>query len=356
MKYSSFSKNNGGTGRKAAHGKNMAVWKVVMIDILVFAVCLVTFAYFHHVNPIQLRGPEPTRVIERPTPTQRPTETVDPSATLNPSATVDVNATPEPDWGTWGRNFPDKFAWDGTVTRTENSYKSKNINITVERVAIPEDDMVYYVCDIYLRDIDYIKSKLAHDTFAQGTRDAQEDMVAETGAILAINGDYYGARDQGIAIRNGVVYREKAFKDVCVLYYDGTMKCFSKSEFNMDDAVRDGAYQAWGFGPMLLKDGQPMTEFDCSINSRNPRSVLGYYEPGHYCFVAVAGRRGEPPKGEGRGMTTAELSKLMYDLGCKEAYNMDGGATSMLFFDGKLVNVPAGDGGRKCSDMIYIGE
>ena len=223
-------------------------------------------------------------------------------------------------------------------------------------MAIPENDMVYYVCDIYLRDIDYIKSKLAHDTFAQGTRDAQEDMVAETGAILAINGDYYGARDQGIAIRNGVVYREKAFKDVCVLYYDGTMKCFSKNEFNMDDAVRDGAYQAWGFGPMLLKDGQPMTEFDCSINSRNPRSVLGYYEPGHYCFVAVSGRRGDPPVGEGRGMTTAELSKLMYDLGCKEAYNMDGGATSMLFFDGKLVNVPAGGEGRKCSDMIYIGE
>mgnify|MGYP002292161028 FL=1 len=99
-----------------------------------------------------------------------------------------------------------------------------------------------------------------------------------------------------------------------------------------------------------------MTEFDCSINSRNPRSVLGYYEPGHYCFVAVSGRRGDPPVGEGRGMTTAELSKLMYDLGCKEAYNMDGGATSMLFFDGKLVNVPAGGEGRKCSDMIYIGE
>ena len=138
-----------------------------------------------------------------------------------------------------------------------------------------------------------------------------------------------------------------------------TTKCPSrkgKNEFNMDDAVRDGAYQAWGFGPMLLKDGQPMTEFDCSINSRNPRSVLGYYEPGHYCFVAVSGRRGDPPVGEGRGMTTAELSKLMYDLGCKEAYNMDGGATSMLFFDGKLVNVPAGGEGRKCSDMIYIGE
>ncbi len=75
-------------------------------------------------------------------------------------------------------------------------------------------------------------------------------------------------------------------------------------EFNATEVMENGAYQAWGFGPMLLdENGQTMTEFHSSVNVRNPRTAIGYFAPGHYCFVVVDGR-----SSESRGVTTAELS------------------------------------------------
>ena len=197
------------------------------------------------------------------------------------------------------------------------------------------------------------------DKYGRSIIEPQSNMAQ--GTVLAVNGDYYGSRDRGVVIRNGVIYRDKPYKDVCVLYYDGRMETYTKDGFDSQKAVNDGAYQAWSFGPALLdENGRAIHDIDYSIKPNNPRSVIGYYEPGHYCIVTVAGRRTDratgQTEGEGRGMTLAELASLMQELGCSRAYNLDGGATSMLFFNGQRANVPAGDGKRQCSDMIVFGE
>ena len=95
-----------------------------------------------------------------------------------------------------------------------------------------------------------------------------------------------------------------------------------------------------------------MTSFNTSVEGWNPRAALGYYEPGHYCFVIVDGRQ-EPDYSY--GMQMQDLSKLMYDLGCKEAYNLDGGMTAMMAYNGSLYSHPCG-GGRSNSDILYIAE
>lgn len=59
--------------------------------------------------------------------------------------------------------------------------------------------------------------------------------------------------------------------------------------------------------------------------------------------------------GYSTGLRMEALSKLFYDLGCKEAYNLDGGQSAVMAFDGKLANQPYG-GGRSISDILYIGE
>ena len=51
----------------------------------------------------------------------------------------------------------------------------------------------------------------------------------------------------------------------------------------------------------------------------------------------------------------AELSQLLYDMGCKVAYNMDGGKSSEMVFLGETVNEPY-QGGRDNSDIIYIAD
>ena len=111
-------------------------------------------------------------------------------------------------------------------------------------------------------------------------------------------------------------------------------------------------YQAFSFGPALLDaNGKAMEEYDTEIERVNPRCAIGYYEPGHYCFVVVDGRQ----SGYSRGMTIQQLAQTFEALGCKAAYNLDGGKTTVMIFDGKKVNTPA-DGGRKISDIVYIGE
>ncbi len=245
--------------------------------------------------------------------------------------------------------FADRFT--DSVTVTENSYTSPDISITVNEVN--EENLTYYVADIYVRDIDCFRTALAGDTYGSGFRDSIENMAVLNNALLAVNGDYYGNTTEGVVIRNGVIYRANPTDcDVCVLYYDGSMKVMPGSSFSVEEAVEDGAWQAWTFGPALLDaGGNPITEFASTsriINS-NPRTAIGYYEPGHYCLVVVDGR------GESSGISLPRLSRLFDTLGCTVAYNLDGGNSSIMVWGNEVINNPSG-GGRESSDALLIAE
>ena len=131
------------------------------------------------------------------------------------------------------------------------------------------------------------------------------------------------------------------------------MKVFTAEEFDLE-ADFFNVWQGWQFGPYLIEeDGTPRADYpNYSIRVNNPRTVLGYYEPGHYCFVIVEGRQGK----YSRGLTLSTLAELMVDLGCQQAYNMDGGNSSQLYWNHKLYNKPSGSYLRGLSDIIYIAE
>lgn len=245
--------------------------------------------------------------------------------------------------------FADRFT--NSVTVTENSYTSPDISITVNEVN--EENLTYYVADIYVRDITCFQTALAENTYGSGFRDSIEDMAVLNNALLAVNGDYYGNTTEGVVIRNGVIYRANPTDcDVCVLYYDGSMKVMPGSSFSVEEAVEDGAWQAWTFGPALLDaNGNPITAFASTsrITNANPRTAIGYYEPGHYCLVVVDGR------GESSGISLPRLSRLFDTLGCIAAYNLDGGNSSIMVWGNEVINNPSG-GGRESSDALLIAE
>ena len=245
--------------------------------------------------------------------------------------------------------FADRFT--DSVTVTENSYTSPDISITVNEVN--EENLTYYVADIYVRDITCFQTALAENTYGSGFRDSIEDMAVLNNALLAVNGDYYGNTTEGVVIRNGVIYRANPTNcDVCVLYYDGSMKVMPGSSFSVEEAVEDGAWQAWTFGPALLDaGGNPITAFASTsrITNANPRTAIGYYEPGHYCLVVVDGR------GESSGISLPRLSRLFDTLGCNAAYNLDGGNSSIMVWGNEVINNPSG-GGRESSDALLIAE
>ena len=360
------------------------VLRNMLIDLACTAVVLVVFALFHHVLPRQQQGMG--IVIPNPYATQEDThgsghalpedamllassgisdvplkaagggrgngrkgKTVS-SGKGGSALTEDGGETAEPEDGV---PLSEKFVgmYTETVTVTENTYSSPDISITVTQEQLGRT--TYYLADIYLRDITCFQSALARNTYGSGFRDSIEDMAVLSHALVAINGDYYGNTQEGVVIRNGVIYRANATDcDVCVLYYDGTMRVMPGRAFSVEEAVEQGAWQAWTFGPALLDtDGSVLTSFASTgrIISANPRTAIGYYEPGHYCMVVVDGR------GESAGITLPDLSQLFHDLGCTAAYNLDGGNSSIMVWNQEIINEPSG-GGRESSDALLIAE
>lgn len=247
----------------------------------------------------------------------------------------------------WRTKFADKFT-DGEVLKDSSSYKSANINVSVNKVQ--KDGVTYFLADIYLADIKYFKTAFASGKYDDGSGDHTYKTAAKSNAVIAINGDN-SPRNKGPVVRNGDLYPASATMDALVMYNDGTMQTFSPQEFDIEKLKTEGAWQAWTFGPMPLKDGQAMEKFNSGVNPANPRSAIGYFEPGHYCFLVVDGRQEVYSK----GLSTQDMSKLFEDLGCKAAFNLDGGQSAEMAFMGQLVNQPY-NGGRGINDIVYIAD
>ncbi len=305
--------------------RRVPLWVWLCCDVVVAGMLLCVFALYHHVLP------QTYATLEEP---------------------PIVNTEPTPPDTSMGAKFADKFT--ATPVRTDTSYSSPNVAFTVEKCTqtIEDEPVTYYVANIYVRHVECLRTAFAGNTYGKGISEPLLTMADNHHALLAVTGDYYG-RHYGPVIRNGVLYRDSIGSgDVCVLYKDGTMKTFAKGTFKAATEMQNGAWQAWCFGPSLLTaDGNAISSFNHSLSSKHPRCAIGYYEPGHYALVVVDGRA----DGYSVGMTLPELSSLFTSLGCTAAYNLDGGRTAQMAYNGALVNQPY-KGGRDISDIIFLGE
>jgi exopolysaccharide biosynthesis protein len=253
------------------------------------------------------------------------------------------------------QKFADKFT--DQVIVTDTSYTSKDLSIQLSyhsydtgRLDLSEGGKhkkygtktSYVLADIYVGDIQCIKTAFAQNTYGVGYQEKLSDMSAAMQAVLAVNGDSYSNnrhKNNGTIIRNGVVYRDRPTDaETCVLNMDGTIDIYAPGETDLQTLLDRGAYQSWIFGPSLLDDnGRAKSDFVTwdYIRESHPRTAIGYYEPGHYCLLLVDGRQEST-----RGMFLEEMAKVFEDLGCQKAYNLDGGHCAFMTFEGKTANHP----------------
>lgn len=271
--------------------------------------------------------------------------------------------------GDFSETFADRFLAEGEApVLTETSYQSQNIAIEITSQRYGKSDV--YVADVYVRSVDLFQRYFVGGNWNKGT-DKVPNIAAESGGILAMTGDSSQRRSSGWVMGNGNVANDGAsgqmntVRDICIVYKNGEMRALtspSKEENLQVGEETDDIWHIFLFGPALLdENGKAFTAFDTAtsqeVASKNPRSVLGYYEPGHYCFVQVDGRETKSAleNGTNRGLSLPDLAELMESLGCKAAYNLDGGRSSMLWFNGELVSTPA-NVGRKIGDIMIITE
>ena len=277
-----------------------------------------------------------------------------------PSEKDDFISLPEPtpDMRTpWQKQFAEYFSDE--IIRTDNSYSSPNVAITIETKTFEEGSRksVYHVADIHIGSIDSFKTYLSHGIYTYfDTQDVLEmDMAAD--ALLAISGDFCTYQKTGFFVRNGeVVKDDHSWGDICVLYEDGTMECIVNGMYGKnEDLLEKGALQVWNFGPSLLnKNGEIRYDYTVSqsVMYPNPRSAIGYYEPGHYCFVVVDGRQ----EGYSKGMLLNELAGVFQELGCKCAYNLDGGGSAVMTFHHDRFSQQSNGADRMLGDILLIRE
>lgn len=251
----------------------------------------------------------------------------------------------------------EKFKASEKTIEEVQKYADDKTKIKIHKVSTGtgNDKVTYYVSDIKISNISYFRTGFASKSYGKNIRQTVKEMSNEYNAILAMSGDYYGNTETSVVIRNGVLYRSDVkTTDICVLFKNGTMKVYSPEDFNSDKVIKAGAWQAWTFGPSLVDEGGEVSSIFNStsyINGEHPRAALGYIEPGHYVFVVVDGRA----EGYSRGVTLSELSGIMSEIGCKVAYNLDGGRSAAMVYGDTLVDQPY-EGGRTISDILYIGE
>lgn len=333
------------SGNGSTRGKR--ILGMVIADFFIFAALLLTFAYFHHVRVDRMK---PVEILSAntPAPVLVPAATPTPEGDLPAIAPV---ATPDPNDLLKGK-YADRFTRGGVV-RDGNSYKSENVSVTLEKVETGK--VTYYVADIYVRDVTCLRTAVAleHIDF---NRMPTLEMATLNGAVAAISGDYFAFRKSGnVAVRNGRewIRKEPLASDILVLYTDGTMEAYcAYNDPDLDAIYARGPYQIWCFGPVLLTGGEVPKSYNTTVGGLNPRAAIGYYEPGHYCFVLVDGRQ----KNYSVGMTIPELSNLFYSLGCELAFNLDGGDTAVMTFNDEVASHPEGGEARDVSDIIYVAE
>lgn len=377
--------------------KKRLIW-ILVIDVLVagtIAMAINTYSFdwlgFRQVKQDQIVAiatptpaptPEPTSVptpvppTDTPAPTDpedTPDQNVSPVvATDTPSPSPEPTNTPIP--GLLGDRFAEKFTKgdaliaepdsaetlsDGTIKTVIYTYSSDAVAVEISHYKLGK--LEYQIADIYVRDIKNLTTDYV-------TNQSQKRMSYEFGrglnAIVCVNSDYFctNAIDEGLVIRNGNLLQSKPCRtsDLCVIYQDGTVRCFDckKDTINNDEIIASYPYHSFYFGPSLLdSEGNVKTSFNSPLGKQNPRTAFGYYEPGHYVFISVLGTRGIKTitgrslgNGVSPGMTFEELSKLCNSFGMKAAYNFDGGGSSGMYWNEKLF----GHNTRETGDVLAL--
>lgn len=245
-------------------------------------------------------------------------------------------------------------AWEAPVISApyDHQFQDERRMITVNRIV--DGDTVYFVADVQLSSASDFRTQTDPGMAPVSV------LAQQAGAVLAINGDDYATHKYGVIIRNGELLRahDTTRNLLCVdAKGDMSVRIDRKGEDSKalgKQLTDSGALQTFEFGPVLVQDGQAAAfskDFDL-ISTRasrlEPRTAIGQVGPLHYVIIVADGRQ----EGYSAGMSLPKLQELFLSFGAQTAMNLDGGGSSEIWFQGEILNRPAGGEERYVSDIL----
>ena len=240
---------------------------------------------------------------------------------------------------------------------TATAYEDDNKAISIE--TYERNLTQIHVATVAIKGDASIKTALADETYGRNVKAKTSTTAQSVNAVLAVNGDYYGARDAGYVIRNGQLLRsdsQDANQEDLVIYQDGSFEIIREGDITVQELLNKGAVQVLSFGPALIENSQVAVDSADEVGkamASNPRTALGIIDDKHYVLVVSDGRTNES-----KGLSLKELADFMKELKVTTAYNLDGGGSSTMYFNGQIINKPTTNGHnieeREVSDIVYL--
>lgn len=240
------------------------------------------------------------------------------------------------------------------VVQTDTSYSGNGLTISLTEQRI--DDTTVYLVDVQTDDPSHLLTALADNSYGRNIKETTSTIAKANDAVLAINGDFYGFRSTGFVVRNGTLYRDSANGDTDALVIDKNGDFSTIVNEATTDANTLDAQQVLSFGPALVESGSIVVDENSEVGqsaASNPRTAIGQIGTNHYLIVVSEGRTDDS-----QGLSLYQLAQVMQDNGVQTGYNLDGGGSTTLYFNGKVVNQTVGGSGqsseRAVSDIVYF--
>lgn len=244
-----------------------------------------------------------------------------------------------------------------TTLNTATAYEDDSKAISIE--TYERNSTQIHVATVTIKGDASIKTALADETYGRNVKAKTSTTAQSVNAVLAVNGDYYGARDAGYVIRNGQLLRsdsQDANQEDLVVYRDGSFEIIREGDITAHELLNKGAVQVLSFGPALIENSQVAVDSANEVGkamASNPRTAIGIIDDKHYVLVVSDGRTDES-----KGLSLKELADFMKELKVTTAYNLDGGGSSTMYFNGQIINKPTTNGHnieeREVSDIVYL--
>lgn len=285
----------------------------------------------------------PTPTAEpTPEPTPEPTAEPTPEPTAEPTDTPAPTPTPDPDAELYSDG-------EELIVRDEEggrwSYRNATLSIEITRHTDIANKMEfpYYVADIHMR-ADELRTGFGHESRSGATSADAIGIARRYKAVLLVTGDNIKNMDlekKGVLIRDGWIFNNAKKADIMIWRPDTrSIDLVPKEDITTAQLIMEGGVEnVISFGPILIRDGVKTEKKTLERNwlrNINPRVGIGMQEPGHI-IVVVGGYRSDNPK-VNLGWTLVEFADLMEKLGCRQAYNVDGGVSANMIFMGERLN------------------
>lgn len=235
------------------------------------------------------------------------------------------------------------------------AYENSRVSVHITRNV--QGGFTYYAADIKLTDPSQFSYAFSHEKYG-ASEEALSDIAARHDPLVAINGDYYSFHNNGIILRGGKVFRKnKSSRHLLIVENNGDLRVMTdRSEKQGVVAARlenEGVLHTFEFGPVLVENGEAVKLNSAIVRVGDgylePRTAIGQLGPLHYLILVVDGRS---QSSEGCDLPT--LQRLFLEHGVSVAFNLDGGGSTTLWFDGRVINNPASGDERKVSDIVMF--